>query len=348
MSKYATKEQLISIVQDMASKISVPTIGIGGGYAPIGTVISYMGVTAPQDYLACDGSTYNISAYPDLADLFQSQFGSANFFGGDGTTTFAVPDLRGEFLRGTGTNSHTNQGNGATVGTHQDATEVLPIGYDKDFKALYTSAAPTDTNSSCKKADTYIRTSSPDTKGYRYGSNSNWDSTDTAIRITTRPTNTSILWCIKAVATGAGIVFDETGAERIVGEYKYANGTKKPVYEKEIYGSLPTNIVAEQQTDIDIAHNVSDLDFPISYDGYIYSVHPTTGNRGVYKMLGYMWPIDWHSVDVDMAYPVLYSLQFKSNTSTLLLRLCCRPESLDSLNNNSKYRILFRYTKTTD
>ena len=30
MSKYATKEQLISIVQDMASKISVPTIGIGG------------------------------------------------------------------------------------------------------------------------------------------------------------------------------------------------------------------------------------------------------------------------------------------------------------------------------
>lgn len=95
MSKYATKEQLISIVQDMASKISVPTIGIGGGYAPIGTVISYMGVTAPQDYLACDGSTYNISAYPDLADFFESQFGSKNYFGGDGVTTFGVPTLTG-------------------------------------------------------------------------------------------------------------------------------------------------------------------------------------------------------------------------------------------------------------
>lgn len=95
MSKYATKEQLISIVQDMASKISVPTIGIGGGYAPIGTVISYMGVTAPQDYLACNGSTYNISAYSDLADFFQAQFGSKNYFGGDGVTTFGVPTLTG-------------------------------------------------------------------------------------------------------------------------------------------------------------------------------------------------------------------------------------------------------------
>ena len=95
MSKYATKEQIISIVQDMASKISVPTIGIGGGYAPIGTIISYMGVTAPQDYLACDGSVYNISAYPDLADFIESQFGSKNYFGGNGTTTFGVPTLTG-------------------------------------------------------------------------------------------------------------------------------------------------------------------------------------------------------------------------------------------------------------
>lgn len=36
------------------------------------------------------------------------------------------------------------------------------------------------------------------------------------------------------------IVFDETGTERIVGEYKYANGTKKPVYEKCVVDSMPT------------------------------------------------------------------------------------------------------------
>ena len=39
---------------------------------------------------------------------------------GDGVTTFKVPNLLGEFLRGTGTNSYTNQGSGANVGVHQD------------------------------------------------------------------------------------------------------------------------------------------------------------------------------------------------------------------------------------
>lgn len=61
--------------------------------------------------------------YPILAEHIKTNFGSYNKFGGDGTTTFAVPDLRGEFLRGTGTNSHSGQGSGAAVGTHQDGTQ---------------------------------------------------------------------------------------------------------------------------------------------------------------------------------------------------------------------------------
>lgn len=91
---YATKEQLEELASFMASQINVPTIGVGGGFAPIGTIISYMGTVAPQDYLACDGSTENIADYPQLADFFEAQFGSKNYFGGDGVTTFAVPDLQ--------------------------------------------------------------------------------------------------------------------------------------------------------------------------------------------------------------------------------------------------------------
>ena len=60
---------------------------------PVGSVISYMGMTAPDNYLICDGTTYNISDYPFLADHIKNNFGSYNYFGGDGTTTFAVPDL---------------------------------------------------------------------------------------------------------------------------------------------------------------------------------------------------------------------------------------------------------------
>lgn len=66
--------------------------------APIGNVISVMGKTAPNHYLVCDNTIYNIVDYPHLSQYIKEQFGVFNFFGGDGTTSFAVPDLRGEFL----------------------------------------------------------------------------------------------------------------------------------------------------------------------------------------------------------------------------------------------------------
>ena len=40
----------------------------------------------------CDGSTYNIVDYPYLAQYFKDTFGTINVFGGDGITTFGVPD----------------------------------------------------------------------------------------------------------------------------------------------------------------------------------------------------------------------------------------------------------------
>ena len=63
---------------------------------PIGTVIDYMGKSAPDDYLICNGETYQISDWPDLADFFEAQYGKKNEFGGDGTSTFGVPALSGE------------------------------------------------------------------------------------------------------------------------------------------------------------------------------------------------------------------------------------------------------------
>lgn len=90
-------------------------------YTPVGTVSAFMGTTVPNKYLLCNGATYNISDYPKLAEHIKKDFGSYNKFGGNGTTTFAVPDLRGEFLRGAGTAGR-NSGTGAAVGTHQDGT----------------------------------------------------------------------------------------------------------------------------------------------------------------------------------------------------------------------------------
>lgn len=64
--------------------------------SPIGTVIDYMGKSAPDDYLICNGETYQISDWPDLADFFETQYGRKNEFGGDGALTFGVPTLSGE------------------------------------------------------------------------------------------------------------------------------------------------------------------------------------------------------------------------------------------------------------
>lgn len=59
---------------------------------PVGHIISHMGTVAPKHYLTCNGSEYNIEDYPYLAQHFKDNFGSINYFGGDGITTFAIPN----------------------------------------------------------------------------------------------------------------------------------------------------------------------------------------------------------------------------------------------------------------
>lgn len=67
---------------------------------PVGHIINHMGNLAPDHYLICDGSEYNVTDYPYLVQHFEEQFGAINYFGGDGTSTFCVPDLRERFLKG--------------------------------------------------------------------------------------------------------------------------------------------------------------------------------------------------------------------------------------------------------
>ena len=168
------------------------------GGVPIGTILSLMGNHAPAGYLICNGDVINISAYPDLASYFEQEFGSINYFGGDGAITFAVPDLRGEFLRGTGTNSHTNQGSGANVGIHQDGTEHRSFnGGPKSWSNIYFQNAADTAPGSINK-DSEINHSDTSSNGAhinKVSDTTNYDST----HYTSRPTNTSVLYIIKAV-----------------------------------------------------------------------------------------------------------------------------------------------------
>lgn len=176
---------------------------------PVGHILSYMGNTAPKHYLKCDGTVYNISKYPLLAAHIKKEFGSYNYWGGNGSTTFAVPDLRGEFLRGAGTASR-NTGTGTSVGSHQDATNHLntmaygsPQGYLFQTRQTSSGAGVTNPDKAIMSSNwtNYARANSGSDNGGM-------------VTYTSRPTNTSVMWCIKYEPTYALAEKDEiTDAE---------------------------------------------------------------------------------------------------------------------------------------
>ncbi|MEN0045501.1 MAG: tail fiber protein [Bacteroidota bacterium] len=66
------------------------------GYVnPVGTINAFGGAAAPEGWLVCDGSAVRRDLYADLFVVIGTNWGA-----GDGSTTFNLPDLRGQFLRG--------------------------------------------------------------------------------------------------------------------------------------------------------------------------------------------------------------------------------------------------------
>lgn len=171
---------------------------------PVGHIMACMSNSAPKHYLICDGTEYNISDYPYLADHFKTEFGKVNYFGGDGTTKFAVPDLRAEFLRGTGTATR-DTGSGDDVGKHQDPTTHIKIGYDSYYQTFYHGANGTKASSQTDAIHDGVANrdkeyTSTDTVGRSVATTANYDG-DAIRTYTSRPTNTSVLYCIKATPT---------------------------------------------------------------------------------------------------------------------------------------------------
>lgn len=62
---------------------------------PPGALQDFARATAPTGWLVCDGSAVGRTAYAGLFAAIGTTFGA-----GDGSTTFNLPDLRGQFRRG--------------------------------------------------------------------------------------------------------------------------------------------------------------------------------------------------------------------------------------------------------
>ena len=98
---------------------------------PTGSVIAFAGASAPTGWLMCNGDAVSRTTYAALFSTLGSTYGA-----GDGSTTFNLPDLRGEFVRGldggrgvdsgrtlgsaqSGQNaSHSHTGSAASAGAH--------------------------------------------------------------------------------------------------------------------------------------------------------------------------------------------------------------------------------------
>ena len=101
-------------------------------FTPAGQVAAYAMSAAPQGWLKCNGAAISRSTYSNLFKAIGTTFGV-----GDGSTTFNLPDLRGEFIRGfddgRGVDNSSialvcNTTNGSSAVTVQDGTSGLFVG----------------------------------------------------------------------------------------------------------------------------------------------------------------------------------------------------------------------------
>lgn len=172
---------------------------------PIGTIISYMGKTAPDDYLICDGKTYNTYDYPDLADFFEQQFGNKYYFGGS-DEKFAVPDMRNLFVRGY--HGAASEQLSDEIGKKQEGTEHTYLTTDQNGRYIVTGDIANN--------DLYDKIIMGIKHSYVSGAFDGVSPCESYY--TARPVNMAVLYCIKAVkAEPCGDIYSEE--ERVIGRW---------------------------------------------------------------------------------------------------------------------------------
>lgn len=157
---------------------------------PIGIISPYGGAEAPDKWLLCHGQEVSRIYYAELFEVIGTSFGA-----GDGSTTFKIPDLRGEFVRGAGTNSRSGCGSGGNVGEHQAPTQHINLQTHMTSNDQWIGA-PTVNSQGSNTFDT----NSANVTRYIFGQGvSKYASGAIPAFFTSRPTNTSVNYIIKAM-----------------------------------------------------------------------------------------------------------------------------------------------------
>lgn len=153
---------------------------------PSGVIIQFAGSTAPTGYLACNGAAVARTTYPNLFAAIGTTWGAGN-----GTTTFNIPDLRGMFVRGTGTNGTYSTSVGPALGAYQadQFASHTHIATDSGHQHVYQSI--TVGGSGIQSGAGYVGSFPSTSTGFANITNSSTGGTET------NPKNFGILYCIK-------------------------------------------------------------------------------------------------------------------------------------------------------
>lgn len=90
-----TAAGLTPSISDLTQLWQAMQAAAAGAVSPSGVVQAYAGAAAPTGWLECNGGAVSRTVYSGLFAAIGTTYGY-----GDGSGTFNLPDLRGEFIRG--------------------------------------------------------------------------------------------------------------------------------------------------------------------------------------------------------------------------------------------------------
>lgn len=235
-----TSNGVLSVVKDIAQDANIVSYDL-----PVGSYMLWAGNNTPEYFIEPKGQTLLRSSYPDLWEFAQSNnlvatdntYVSGKLFGvGDGSTTFVVFDIRGQFIR--------IANESRAVGTYQDdALQTHTHTYRSDDQS---NRPRGDDRTSCFTYDKYYETTGPN--GCRVADE-------------TRPKNYALKLILKALPTPpsnavpTGTILDYTANSAPDG-YIMANGAElsRTTFAK-LYGwAVANNLIIDQASIPATAH----------------------------------------------------------------------------------------------
>ena len=194
VTKRATKTEVLAGIVNanidaaagiVSTKLSTAT---QESLVPAGAIMPFAMNSAPSGWLAANGDAVSRSAYAALFSAIGTTHGV-----GDGSTTFNLPDLRGIFVRGSGSQTISGITYSKTFADkEQDQMQTI----SGSFRAYSNNSARSGafTTGTLHSSNSFASGAFANDRTFNFSSA---DSADARTGTETRPANIALLYCIK-------------------------------------------------------------------------------------------------------------------------------------------------------